>query len=155
MLKFDQEGVEALQHNQEAAELIGAVGGWFSAEFSRSVPLLTRLFNGHITILPLLFPAPLGQPGIGGAEVTKPLWMFLWLFPAEEAWGARALAAVPGVLVLLLALVPVVDRATYMAPGPTEGAAPRRRTHPAGYRGEWCGRRPAACVGPPRVGGSE
>src|SRR3972149_4594343 len=53
VLKFDQEGVEALQHNTEAAELIGALGGWFSAEFSRTVPLLTRLFDGHVTILPM------------------------------------------------------------------------------------------------------
>lgn len=55
VLKFDQEGLEALQHNKEAAGIIGSLGAWFSAEFSRSVPLLTRLFNAHVTILPLLF----------------------------------------------------------------------------------------------------
>lgn len=179
VLKFDQEGLEALQHNKEAAELIGALGSWFSTEFSRSVPLLTRLFNGHVTILPLLFgllitahiylikqhgispkvtpetisrstageghssfiihlrrmagyalfilgvalvlsilfPAPLGQPGVAGAEVTKPWWMFIWLFPAEEAWGARALVIVPLMLGILLALVPLLDRSPYMGPG--------------------------------------
>lgn len=178
VLKFDQEGLEALQHNKEAANVIGALGGWFSAEFSRSVPLLTRLFNAHITILPLIFfllsaghiflikqhgispkvtpdattrstsgegdsrfsihlirmtgyglivlslallfslvfPAPLGQPGVAGAEVTKPWWMFLWLFPAEEVWGARALVIVPAVLGLLLALVPIIDRSPYLSP---------------------------------------
>lgn len=178
VLKFDQEGLEALQHNKEAAEFIGALGSWFSAEFSRSVPLLTRLFNGHVTILPLLFglliaahiylikqhgisprvtpeavsrstageghssfnihlrrmagyglfvlgvvlilsiifPAPLGQPGVAGAEVTKPWWMFVWLFPAEEAWGARALAIVPLALGVLLALVPILDRSPYTSP---------------------------------------
>src|SRR3989304_2041327 len=135
VLKFDQEGLEALQHNKEAAELVSGLGAWFSAEFSRSVPILTRVFNGHVTILPLIFgllfathiflikqhgispklspdaktrstagegdsnfglhlrrmagyglllfslalalslicPAPLGQPGVAGAEVTKPL----------------------------------------------------------------------------------
>lgn len=179
VLKFDQEGLEALQHNKEAAELIGALGSWFSTEFSRSVPLLTRLFNGHVTILPLLFgllitahiylikqhgispkvmpetishstageghssfsihlrrmagyglfvlgvalilstlfPAPLGQPGVAGAEVTKPWWMFIWLFPAEETWGARALVIVPLILGILLALVPILDRSPYMGPG--------------------------------------
>lgn len=178
VLKFDQEGLEALQHNKEAAEFIGALGSWFSTEFSRSVPLLTRLFNGHVTILPLLFglliaahiylikqhgispkvtleavshstageghssfnihlrrmvgyglfvlgmalilsiifPAPLGQPGVAGAEVTKPWWMFIWLFPAEEAWGAKALVIVPLMLGLLLALVPILDRSPYMSP---------------------------------------
>src|SRR3989304_3282368 len=55
VLKFDQEGIEALQHNTEAAEVIGALGRWFSAEFSRTVPLLTRLFDGHVTILPMVF----------------------------------------------------------------------------------------------------
>lgn len=183
VLKFDQEGVEALQHNKEAANVIGALGAWFSPEFSRSVPLLMRLFNGHITILPLLFfvliaahiflikqhgispkvspdattratagegesrfyihmirmagyglivlavalflslifPAPLGQPGVAGAEVTKPWWMFVWLFPAEAAWGARALVIVPGVLGFLLALVPIVDRSPYLSPARRKG----------------------------------
>ena len=178
VLKFDQEGLEALQHNKEAAELVSGLGAWFSAEFSRSVPILTRVFNGHVTILPLIFglliathiflikqhgispkvspdaktrstagegdsnfglhlrrmagyglllfslalalslifPAPLGQPGVAGAEVTKPLWMFLWLFPAEEVWGVRALAIVPAVLGLLLASLPFVDRSPYLSP---------------------------------------
>src|SRR3990172_6336474 len=178
VLKFDQEGLEALQHNKEAAELIAALGSWFSAEFSRSVPLLTRIFNAHVTILALffglliaahiylikqhgispkvtpdavacstagegrsrfdvhlrrlagyglivlalallfslVFPAPIGQPGVAGAEVTKPGWMFLWLFPAEEAWGARALVIVPVLLGLLLALVPILDRSPYLSP---------------------------------------
>jgi quinol-cytochrome oxidoreductase complex cytochrome b subunit len=178
VLKFDQEGLEALQHNKEAAEVVGSLGSWFSPEFSRSVPLLTRLFNGHATILPLIFglliavhiylikqhgispkvtrdavarstagegesrfdihirrlagygllvlsaalilglviPAPLGQPGVAGAEVTKPWWMFVWLFPAEEALGARALVVVPAVLGILLALVPVLDRSPYLSP---------------------------------------
>ncbi len=183
VLKFDQEGLEALQHNKEAANVIGAMGAWFSAEFSRSVPLLTRLFNGHITILPLLFglliaahiflikqhgisprvtsdaesratagegssnfglhlqrmagfgllvlaltltlslifPAPLGQPGVAGAEVTKPWWMFIWLFPAEAAWGARALVIVPAVLGALMVLVPIVDRSPYLSPARRKG----------------------------------
>ncbi len=178
VLKFDQEGLEALQHNTEAANFLGVLGGWFSAEFSRSVPLLTRLFNTHATILPLLFglliaahvflikqhgispkvsadaktratsgegdsnfslhlrrmagfgflilavaialslifPAPLGQPGVAGAEVTKPWWMFVWLFPAEALWGVRGLVAVPAVLGILLALVPLLDRTPYLSP---------------------------------------
>lgn len=178
VLKFDQEGVEALQHNKEAAEIVGALGGWFSAEFSRSVPLVMRLFNAHVTILPLLFgglivahiylikqhgispkptltattyptagtgtshftlhlqrmvgfglfilalalmlslifPAPLGQAGVVGAEVTKPWWMFVWLLPFEQWWGARALLIVPAVLAVLLALVPILDRTPLISP---------------------------------------
>lgn len=178
VLKFDQEAVEALQHNAEAAKLLGSLGMWFSPEFSRSVPMLTRIFSGHAIILPLLFvlliaahvylikhhgispkvtldavavattgkgesrfdvhlkrmagyglltfgivlilsllfPAPLGQKGIAGAELTKPWWMFVWLFPAEELWGARALIIVPTLLVGLLALVPILDRSPYLSP---------------------------------------
>lgn len=178
VLKFDQEGLEALQHNKEAAELIGSLGTWFSAEFSRTVPLLTRLFNAHITILPLLFglliaahiylikqhgispkvtldaishatagegesrfdvhlqrmagygllvlalalllsllfPASLGQPGVAGVEITKPWWMFIWLFPSEEVWGSRALLIIPAILAVLLALVPILDRSPYISP---------------------------------------
>ena len=183
VLKFDQEGIEALAHNTEAANLIGALGSWFSPEFSRSVPLLTRLFNGHITILPLFFglfigvhvylvkqhgisprldaqavsqstagmgtsrfgvhllrmtgfgllllaftallalvaPAPLGQPGVAGVEVTKPWWMFLWLFPLEEWFGVRALTLTPVVLGGLLALVPFIDRSPFMSPARRKG----------------------------------
>lgn len=178
VLKFDQEGIEALQHNKEAAEVVGALGGWFSAEFSRSVPLLTRLFDAHVTILPLLFgalvvthiylikqhgisprptpdattratagegesrftvhlrrmvgyglfilaaslalslifPAPLGQPGVAGAEVTKPWWMFVWLLPAEQYLGARALIVIPIILCILLALAPILDRTPFISP---------------------------------------
>lgn len=178
VLKWDQEAVEALQHNIETAKILGALGAWFSPEFSRSAPLLSRLFNGHATILPLLFalligvhiylikqhgispkategavshatsgqgdsrfsihlkrmagyglftfalvlvlslvfPAPLGQAGVSGVELTKPWWMFVWLFPAEEIWGVRALIIVPAVLGGLLALVPILDRSPYLSP---------------------------------------
>lgn len=179
VLKFDQEAVEALQHNTETAEILGTLGAWFSPEFSRSAPLLTRLFNAHATILPLLFalligvhiylikqhgispqpteeatsratagegrarfdvhlrrmtgyglvtlaivlalslllPAPLAQRGVPGVELTKPWWMFVWLFPAEALWGARALIIVPAILAGLLALVPIIDRTPYLSPG--------------------------------------
>jgi ubiquinol-cytochrome c reductase cytochrome b subunit len=55
VLKWDQEAVEALAHNIEIAELLGLWGTWFSGEFSLSVPLLTRLYIGHITLLPAIF----------------------------------------------------------------------------------------------------
>src|SRR5512136_623062 len=178
VLKFDQEGLEALVHNKEAAQVVGGLGTWFSPELSRTVPLLTRLFDGHATILPLLFglfivthiflikqhgispkvtadattratsgegtsrftihlqrmigfgllilslalvlslllPAPLGQPGVAGAEVTKPWWMFVWLFPAENALGVKGLLIVPAILGGLLALVPILDRSPYISP---------------------------------------
>ena len=177
VLKFDQEAVEALQHNIDWAQLVGGFGAWFSPEFSQTVPLLTRVFLGHTSILPLtlvvlvlvhfffikqhgispkitadatsrrtagegrshfdvhvrrmmgfgllllgvsiglslIFPAPLGMPGIAGAEVTRPPWMFVWLVPFEGLLGARALLVVPLVLGAILALVPIVDRTPFMS----------------------------------------
>ncbi len=52
VLKWDQEGVEALAHNREMGELLGLWGMWFTSEFTRSVPILTRLYIGHVTLLP-------------------------------------------------------------------------------------------------------
>lgn len=178
VLKYDQEGLEALTHAKEAGGLMGALGAFFTAEFSRSVSLLTRFLTVHTSILPLafalligihiylinqhgispqatadatarktkgegesrfdvhlrsmagyglillalvlilglIFPAPLGQPGVPGAEVTKPWWMFVWLFPAEAAMGARALIIIPSILAGLLFLVPIIDRSPYLSP---------------------------------------
>lgn len=54
ILKWDQEASEALAHNREIGEFLGVWGVWLSSEFTRSVPLLTRLYATHITILPFL-----------------------------------------------------------------------------------------------------
>ena len=178
VLKYDQEGLEALQHAKEAGGLMGALGAFSTSEFSRSVSLLTRFLTVHTSILPLafalligihiylinqhgispqatadatarktkgegesrfdlhlrsmagyglillalvlilglIFPAPLGQPGVPGAEVTKPWWMFVWLFPAEAAMGARVLIVIPSILAGLLFLVPIVDRSPHLSP---------------------------------------
>lgn len=53
VLKLDQEGVEALQHNVEITETLGSIGFWFSPQFAQSVPLQTRVFVAHISILPV------------------------------------------------------------------------------------------------------
>lgn len=178
VLKYDQEGLEALTHAKEAGGLMGALGVFFTSEFSRSVSLLTRFFTVHTSVLPLTFaaligvhiylinqhgispkvtadatarktkgegesrfdihlrsmagyglilfalvlvlglisPAPLGQPGNPGVELTKPWWMFVWLFPAEAALGVRALIIFPSILAGLLFLVPIVDRSLYLSP---------------------------------------
>lgn len=52
VLKWDQEGYEALSHNVEVGNLLGAVGIWFSPEFTTSLPLIGRLYIAHIAILP-------------------------------------------------------------------------------------------------------
>jgi quinol-cytochrome oxidoreductase complex cytochrome b subunit len=52
VLKWDQEGYEALGHNVEAGDLLGAFGFWFSTDFTSSVPILGRLYIAHVVILP-------------------------------------------------------------------------------------------------------
>lgn len=54
VLKWDQEAVEGLGHNIELAEGLGALGYWFVPDFARDVPLLTRLFVAHVSMLPVL-----------------------------------------------------------------------------------------------------
>lgn len=52
VMKWDQEGYEALNHNIEAGNLLGAFGFWFSSDFAASLPLFGRLYIAHIVILP-------------------------------------------------------------------------------------------------------
>jgi quinol-cytochrome oxidoreductase complex cytochrome b subunit len=54
VLRWDQEGLEALEHNIAFARLLGVFGGWFSPAFSSHVPILTRLYMAHVSLLPLL-----------------------------------------------------------------------------------------------------
>jgi quinol-cytochrome oxidoreductase complex cytochrome b subunit len=179
VLKWDQEGVEALAHNKEIGEILGLWGVWFTNEFTRSVPILTRLYLAHVTLLPALFtfliathiylikqlgispkpipeatsgkpakeqgssrftmhlfkmagyglwllvtagilalvlPAHLGFPGVSGAEVTKPPWMFLPFYPLEDVLGIKGLLYGGIVLFGLLALVPFIDRSLWLSP---------------------------------------
>jgi len=54
VLKWDQEAFEALAHNVEIGDLLGAFGFWFSADFTTSLPIIGRLYMAHIVILPAL-----------------------------------------------------------------------------------------------------
>jgi len=54
VLKQDQEAVEALGHNNEIAKIFGFAGFWFSADFTRNVSIVTRLYVAHVSILPVM-----------------------------------------------------------------------------------------------------
>lgn len=43
VLKWDQESLEALEHNIEVGKLLGRFGFWFAPTFG-GIPLLTRLY---------------------------------------------------------------------------------------------------------------
>ena len=168
VIKWDQEGYEALAHNLEISRLLGGVGFWFSAELSSGLSLLVRLYVAHVAIIPGLilgllalhfllvkrhgisphpevpdtpaeprepftrhlrrlaafgvallggllvlaavFPPGLGPTPVAGIEVTRPLWMFWWLFSLENWWGVKAILWGAIALIVLLALVPFIDR---------------------------------------------
>jgi ubiquinol-cytochrome c reductase cytochrome b subunit len=59
ILKADQEAIEALEHNNEVADLFGFLGFWFSADFTDNVSIITRLYIAHVSILPVLVAAVL------------------------------------------------------------------------------------------------
>jgi ubiquinol-cytochrome c reductase cytochrome b subunit len=170
VLKWDQEGFEALAHNLEIGRLLGGAGFWFSDKFSHDLPLLIRLFVAHVAIIPglilglflihaalikrhgispspsvpdaprearepfthhlrrvgalalvllgvlgvlaVVFPPEIGPAPVAGVEVTKPLWMFWWLFTLEDQWGVKAILWGTVALFALLVAVPFLDRGT-------------------------------------------
>jgi quinol-cytochrome oxidoreductase complex cytochrome b subunit len=52
VLKWDQEGFEALGHNLEIGQLLGGAGLWLSPQFAGKVPILVRVYGAHVVIVP-------------------------------------------------------------------------------------------------------
>lgn len=52
VLKWDQEGFEALGHNVAIGNLLGNLGFWFSPAFSDQISILLRLYGAHVVIIP-------------------------------------------------------------------------------------------------------
>lgn len=65
-------------------------------------------------ILAVVFPAPLGHPGIFEQEVTKPLWMFWPFFGLEDIFGLKGLVWGMFTSFALLAAVPFIDHNQYL-----------------------------------------
>lgn len=57
-----------------------------------------------------------GAAPVAGIEVTKPLWLFYWLYQLENWIGIDALFWAPFVVWLLLAAVPFLDRSPHRRP---------------------------------------
>ncbi len=60
VLKWDQEGYEALDHFLWVAEKFGILGVPLTEKFSPGVPLLSRIYMAHISLLPILTMGLLG-----------------------------------------------------------------------------------------------
>lgn len=52
VIKWDQEGFEALMHNLDVAGLLGGAGTWFTPDLATRIPLLFRMYTAHAVILP-------------------------------------------------------------------------------------------------------
>lgn len=172
VLKWDQEGFEALGHNIELGELLGGLGFWFTPDMADQVPILVRLYVAHAVLIPglilglvvwhallvkrhrisphpalpataveteleaeepfthhirrvvafglvalggfgllaLLFPPVVGPTPVEGIEVTKPMWIYWWMYTLENWFGLSAIVWGSGILFGLLIVVPFVDR---------------------------------------------
>jgi ubiquinol-cytochrome c reductase cytochrome b subunit len=53
ILRYDQEGYEALAHFIAGAGLTGGFGAFFAPDFTLSAPVLARIFSLHTSLLPL------------------------------------------------------------------------------------------------------
>ena len=60
VLKWDQEGYEALDHFLWVAEKLGILGVPLTEKFSPGVPLLSRIYMAHISLLPIVTMGLLG-----------------------------------------------------------------------------------------------
>jgi len=59
---------------------------------------------------------PVGAAPVAGIEVTKPLWVFYWMYQLENWIGVEGLIWAPVVLMLALAALPFLDRSPQRRP---------------------------------------
>lgn len=130
MLKWDQEALEAYGHNIELSKLLGFAGFWFSNTFSDTVPLLTRTYIAHISLLPMalaglvglhlllvkkqkISPLPVGTPEeIARRDAVEPTLRFTTHLVRILYWT---------LIVLGLALLLTALRPTGIGPEGVEG----------------------------------
>ena len=167
VLKWDQEGFEALGHNIELAELLGGLGFWFTPDVAEDLPILVRLYVAHVVMIPgliivlltlhallvkrhgisphpqievsretrepfthhlrrvaafgavamgvvgvlaVLLPPVIGPTPVEGIEVTRPPWIFWWMFTLENWFGLSAILWGAGLFFALLVALPFLDR---------------------------------------------
>jgi ubiquinol-cytochrome c reductase cytochrome b subunit len=70
----------------------------------------TLILLGVLGVLGVLLPPVVGSTPVEGIEVTRPLWMFWWVFTPENWWGLPAILWASAALFGLLVAVPFVDR---------------------------------------------
>jgi quinol-cytochrome oxidoreductase complex cytochrome b subunit len=71
---------------------------------------LGLILLGLLGLLAVVFPRGVGPNPVEGIEVTKPPWMFWWLFILENWVGLKGILYGTGGLFVLLAAIPFIDR---------------------------------------------
>ncbi|OJV91791.1 MAG: hypothetical protein BGO39_17960 [Chloroflexi bacterium 54-19] len=177
ILRWDQESYEAMSHNMELTNLLGALGGYFADAFTTSVSMLPRLYVLHVSIMPLLlalllivhffmikhhgisptatqadngeapagklppfkmtarytthlrlmvgygiallglagmlgtiFPQAIGPTPDPSMEITKPPFLFFWIYPFENWFGIPGILYSAVALFGFLTIMPFIDR---------------------------------------------
>lgn len=79
------------------------------------------LYYGLVALLALVVPAPVGESQTAVMTGIKPPWPYLWLYGAEHFLGMAGIFYGNVALMILLLLVPVVDRSRSRAFGQRKG----------------------------------
>ena len=121
VLKWDQEGFEALEHNVAIGEVLGRLGSWFTPGFTENISILLRLYIAHVSILPgLLLLLLLGHVWLVkrhglSARPGQPTGPMLPFGAHLTHLGKYGLVLIGVVLALAVLLPPAVG------PAPVEG----------------------------------
>jgi len=98
---------------------VGEVDGDDNVPFTEHV---RHLAGWSLVLLAILLglaaitTGPIGAAPVAGIEVTKPLWVFYWMYQLENWIGIEGLIWAPVVVFLLLAALPFLDRSPERRP---------------------------------------
>ncbi len=98
--------ISPLPSNPEAT---GEAVGPFTHHLRRIGTLGLVLLAG-LSVLAVVFPPGVGPTPVEGIEVTRPPWIYWWMFTLENWIGLSGILWGAGVLFALLIAVPFVDR---------------------------------------------
>lgn len=108
----------ALQPAREAPTAVGRIDEQAPASeptepfthHLRRVGALSLILLAGLSALAVLLPPSVGPTPVAGIEVTRPPWMFWWLFTLENWFGLPAIVWGSVILFAVLVAVPFVDR---------------------------------------------
>lgn len=87
----------------------GTTGQVMFSTHLRKMLGFSLVFVGLLSLLAVTYPVGVLPGPYDGVELTKPPWVFLWLYAFENFFGLWSLLIVPGLLVGGLLIIPVID----------------------------------------------